>query len=260
MKGSLLPAGRAPARRESPEAGFTLVEVLVGALVLGIFISFVYGTVVSAFRVRKAVQSSTSAMASGTRAMDILARDVENAFWLPMEEFDAFSGEDEGSGRSRLDFLTTTDSRRQEEVNRRLLRSDVTEVGYRLREGEKGLTLFRREQFGVDKEPLAGGDYYKVLGGVQEFLVEYFERDPSGEGVVEDDEARPDWSAKEKKKLPRAARITLVLEGLSSDPDLSGETTTFRFERWVVFPGADDQEPEEKDPGGNNPGTNDPGR
>ena len=39
-----------PAPRAS--RGFTLVEVLVGALVLGIFVSFVYGAVVSAFQVR----------------------------------------------------------------------------------------------------------------------------------------------------------------------------------------------------------------
>ncbi len=245
-------------RRPSPrQAGFTLIEVLVGALVLGIFISFVYGAVVSAFRVRSVVQSTTKALASGTMAVEIVARDLENAFWRPLEEFDAFRAEDEGGDRARLDFLTTTDSRLQLEIDKRLVRSDVTEVGYRTRQGDSGLVLYRREQFGVDDHPLEGGGWFKVAGGVREFRIDWYEKDPSEGDADQDREALKSWSAKEKKKLPRAARITLVLEGPSTDPENSESLVEYPFTRWVVLPGADDAEPKPQAPpagGGPPPG------
>lgn len=234
-------------RARRAEAGFTLVEVLVGALVLGIFVSFVYGVVVSGFRVRKAVQSSTSALADGTLAVDLVARDLECAFWRPVVEFDAFKAEEEGEGRSSVRFLTTTDSRREETIDDRTLRSDVTEVGYRTKSGESGMILYRREQFGVDDDPLDGGDYFKVVAGVKEFRLDWFEKDPTAEGsTTEDEEGLPTWDAKERKdgrRIPRAARITLVMEGKSSDATHADETVEYRFVRWAVLPGADDVEP-----------------
>jgi prepilin-type N-terminal cleavage/methylation domain-containing protein len=247
------------ARPAARERGFTLVEVVVGALVLGIFVSFVYGAVVSAFRVRNVVQSTTSAMSRGTMAIEILARDIESAFSRPIEENEYFKAEEDG-GRAVLDFLTTTDSRRQEEFDRRLLRSDVTEVGYRIRQGESGYTLYRREQFGVDDRPLEGGDYYKVIDGVKEFTIDWFEKDPSEEGGDEDRDAVTEWDSKEKKKLPRAGKIVLILDGKSSDPEKAEETVEFRFTRWVVLPGSHDKEPKaEAPPGGSPPGGNPPG-
>jgi len=240
--------------RGSP--GFTLIEVLIGALILAVFVTFVYGAVVSAFQVRAVVQSTTSALARGTMAVEIVARDLEGAFVKPIEEGDAFKAEDD-AGRTVLNFVTTTDSRRQEEFDRRLLRSDVTEVGYRCRQGEGGLVLYRREQFGVDDRPLEGGDYYKVADAVKEFTIEWFEKDPSDEGGDEDKDAEKSWDAKEKKKLPRSGKITLVLEGRSTDPERSEELVEYSFTRWVVLPGADDkepkaQQPQQPGPGGNN--------
>ena len=248
---------RAPAPRR--QAGFTLVEVVVGALVLGIFISFVYGAVVSAFRVRNVVQSTTSAMAKGTMAIEIIARDIEAAFSRVIEDGDVFKAEMDGD-RAVLNFIATTDSRRQEEFDRRLLRSDVTEVGYRLRQGENGYTLYRREEFGVDDRPLEGGDYFKVLDGVKELEMKWFEKDPSENEGDEDRDALDSWDAKEKKKLPRCGKITLVIEGQSSDPSRADEVVEYRFTRWVVLPGADDKEPKAEQPPANNPpGNNPPG-
>ena len=230
-------ASAGPSRREG---GFTLIEILVGALVLGIFISFVYGAVVSAFRVRSVVQSTTTALANGTMVVEIVARDLENAFWRPASDFDAFKGEDEGGDRARVDFLTTTDSRTQQEIEKRMLRSDVTEVGYRTRQGDAGLVLFRREQFGVDEKPLEGGDWFKVIGGVREFKVEWYAEDPSKDGGDESQAALKEWNTADKKALPRAAKITLVLEAPSTDPEKADTTREFPFTRWVVLPGADD--------------------
>ncbi|MCK6481102.1 MAG: prepilin-type N-terminal cleavage/methylation domain-containing protein [Planctomycetaceae bacterium] len=240
-------------RRPSPR-GFTLIEVLVGALVLGIFISFVYGAVVSAFNVRGVVQATTSAMTGGTVAVEVVARDLENAFLVPLKGADAFKAVDEGGDRSRIDFLTTLDSRGQQEIARRMLRSDVTETGYRLRQGDRGWTLFRREQFGVDDKPLEGGDYYKVLAGVKEFRLDFFEKDPSEEGGDEEKDALREWDAKEKRKLPRSVKITLAIEGFSTDPARSDELVEYRFTRWVVLPGAFDTEKEKEAAGGNPPG------
>jgi len=249
----------ARARPSARVQGFTLVEVVVGALVLGVFVSFVYGAVVSAFRVRNVIQSTTSAMARGTMAVEIVARDLEAAFYRPVEDNEFFKAEEDG-GRAILNFITTTDSRRQEEFDKRLLRSDVTEVGYKLRQSGDSFTLYRREQFGVDDKPLEGGDYFKVVEAVKEFEIEWFEKDPSEEGGDEDRDAAKTWDSKEKKKLPRCGKITLVIEGRSSDPEKAEETVDYRFTRWVVLPGADDKDPKtDAPPGGNPPGGNPPG-
>ncbi len=262
------PVDRRPA---SAERGFTLVEVLVGALVLGIFLSFIYGVVISAFRVRDVVQSSTSALAQGSLAMDLIARDLEGAFWRPIQDFDCFRAEEEGSRGTKVDFLTTTDSRSQEEIDERLLRSDIAEVGYRTRALKDGMALYRREQFGVDDKPLEGGDFYKVLAGVKEFRIDWFEKDPTEDDPSDEPEGEIAWDLKEKKRLPRAGRILLVIEGQSSDPNRVGERQEFRFTRWVVLPGADDKEapaatadgggaqPDGGDAGGGNPGGGNPG-
>lgn len=242
------PALPRPDRRTA--RGFTLVEVLVGALVLGIFISFVYGAALSAFQVREVVQSTTAAITTGSVAVDIVARDLECALLRPFEGGDAFKAEDEGADRARLDFVTTTDSRGQEEFHKVLLRSDVTEVGYRTRTGDDGLVLYRREQFGVDDKPLEGGDWFKVADGVKTFRIEWFEKDPSEDQAAGPVEGLAEWDAKGKHRLPRAAKITLVLEGQSSDPAKADTKSEFRFTRWVVLPGADDTLPEPPQPGG----------
>jgi prepilin-type N-terminal cleavage/methylation domain-containing protein len=243
-----------PVRRPgSDERGFTLVEVLVGALVLGIFISFIYGVVISAFRVRGVIESSTSALASGTMAVDLVARDLENAVILPFKDFDAFKAEDEGNS-TRLTFVTSMDSRRQEEVEGDLLRTDMAETGFAVRQGDDGLILYRRETFGIDDKPLDGGDWYKVVEGVREFRIQWYADDPSEENGDEENDALDEWNAKEEKKLPRSAKITLILEGNSTNPDAAGQMLEYTFVRWVVLPGADDALPENAEGGGNNPG------
>jgi len=235
------------------------VEVLVGALFLGIFISFVYGAVVSAFNVRNVVQSTTSAMAGGTVAIELVARDLENALIAPIEGFDAFKAEDEGGDRTRIDFVTTVDSRGQEEVERKMVRSDVTETGYRLRQGEGGaFVLYRREQFGVDDKPLEGGDYHKVIDGVRRFSMEFHAEDPSardasGAPPTTEEEGVKTWDAKEEKRLPRSVRITLVIEGRSTNPSRAEEMVEFRCTRSMVLPGSDDRVPA-KEEGNGNPG------
>lgn len=246
----------------SGERGFTLVEVLVGAMLLGIFISFIYGVVVSAFQVRRVIQTSTSALAQGTLAVELVARDLQGAMWRPMKDFDAFKAEEDGTDRSRIDFVTSTNSRREEEIDTRVLRSDISEVGYRTRETDNGLGLYRREQFAVDSKPLEGGDYYRIVSGVTEFRLEWYEEDPSKGGGDEEEQALDAWDAKEKKKLPRACRITLVLEGNSTDPARPDELTTFKFTRWVVLPGYGDIDPPDPNAGNNggeNNGGNNPG-
>ncbi len=233
-----------PARRAA-EAGFTLIEVLVGALVLGIFVAFVYGVVVSGFQVRDVIQRTTSALASGSVAVDLVARDLEAAFWRPVDELEAFRATHDDATGSRVDFLTTTDSRRQDEIDHRLLRSDVTEVGYRVRDG----ILYRREDFAVDEKPLDGGDWFKVVAEVIEFRIDWFEKDPSSEGKDEEAETLQAWDSKEKKRLPRSAKIVLVLRGKSTEPDRPEDMVDYEFVRWVILPGADDREPQAPAPG-----------
>jgi len=145
-----------------------------------------------------------------------------------------------GTDTTELDFATVVTSRSRVEIDGEFHSSAVCEVGYRMRRSERydGLyALYRREDFGVDSEPFEGGKFYKLADRVVEFRIDFFEEDP---GKPEGDEALGimDWDAKEKKGLPYAARITLVIQPPVERDDRGDpveEVSDIAFIRYVPF-------------------------
>jgi len=80
-------------------------------------------------------------------------------------------------------------------------------------------------------------------------MVEFFEKpeeDTSTTSSASDEEGEEEWDSAEKKALPYACRITLIL---GAPPELADnpeeDETRHKFVRWVMFPTAYDDQPKQ---------------
>ena len=205
-------------------AGLTLLEVLVATALLGVFFVSVYSMVAATVKIRNQIQDEATPYAVGPVVIDRIVEDLRAATVEPYKDGDAFHAEVEtinGEAATKVDFVTCSPSRARVKVGRELVKAHLNEVGYRLRRSEtaSGLgALYRREDLGVDEEPLAGGAYYKLADRVKEFRIDWFAED-AGDPTTEDAKGEEEWDAKKEKKLPFACRITLKLLGESAVDD-----------------------------------------
>jgi prepilin-type N-terminal cleavage/methylation domain-containing protein len=200
------------------ERGLTLLEVLVASALLAVFFASVYSIVASTLQIRAMIEQDATPYAVGPVVMDRLTDDLRGAVLEPYKDYDAFHAETEtmgGEACTKLDFVTAVPSRARVKVSRELVKARINEAGYRLRRSETATGLFalyRREDLGVDEEPLAGGLYYKLADRVKVFRIDWFAEDP-GDPSTDDAKGEDAWEAKKEKKLPYACRITLTLVG-----------------------------------------------
>ncbi len=236
-----------PFRRDS-ERGLTVLEVLLASTLLLMFLGALFGLVWSTATFRDRLERQVRTFEVGPPVLDIVAADLAHALTHSFKESDSFEAVEEsvgGTDTTELDFATVVTSRSRVEIDNDYLTSAVCEVGYRMRRSERydGLfALYRREDFGVDDEPFEGGKFYKLADRVVEFRIDFFEEDP---GDPEGDEALGvmDWDAKEKKGLPYAARITLVIQPpVETDDrgDAIEDVQDITFIRYVAFAGRHD--------------------
>ena len=198
--------------------GLTLLEVLVASALLAVFFASVYGLVSATLETRTAIEESALPYAVGPVVIEMVTRDLETALVEPYKDLDAFHAEAEsvnGEATTKVDFVTTVRSRTRVKVGDDLVKASINEVGYRCRRSEvaQGLmALYRREDLGVDEEPLAGGRYYKLADRVKSFRIDWF-KDGKGDPTTDDAKGEEEWDAKKEKKLPWGCRVTLVLVG-----------------------------------------------
>jgi len=202
---------RGPARRL--RAAFTLVEVLVALLVVGgIMLALVQ--LLEATRIsRDTIHNIQETQLAGPAIMDLIERDVRAlvVYDRPPDELLRVKNRVLlGHDADRIDFVASTDSVVLTEVDKRLVRSDVNEVGYVLRinpRDDEFLEMYRREDFGVDDEPFEGGAYTFLHDHVKHLDIQVYEED----GV----DAKPldDWGTDEEHTgLPLRVELRLTLE------------------------------------------------
>ena len=208
------PRSTDPARARS--LGFTLMEVLLAVMIVGLMLASVTQILTSARHTRDTIHNMQEVQLAGPAIMDLLERDLRGIFTtnqprdLHLRVMNrVLLGEDADS----LDFVTTTDSLEWNYDQERPLRADYNEVGYRLRTrpgDDRFLELYRREGFGVDEEPLSGGAYSFLHDRVKAFNVEVYAEDGPDEEPLE--EWGMDPTDPETQGLPAALHITLTLE------------------------------------------------
>jgi len=194
---------RAPRR----EGGFTLVELMLSVVLVAIMMSIIYGVVVSTIQAAERIEEITTGTEVGPAIVNQIRSDLEAAI-VPDKEKDWFFGIDRkgaAGDRDRVDFLASVTAFGAEDSQSEPRFHTINEVGYAVidsqtRPGE--MSLYRREDFWIDAEPLKGGRLTELYDRVTHFDVQY--RD--GENWV------GEWSSKKKEgKLPEAIKVNLRL-------------------------------------------------
>lgn len=214
--------GRTPAPLRRPQAaaaldraGFTLIEVLLTLFIMsGILLSITQ--ILRAARIsRDTIHNIQETQLAGPAILDMLERDLRSLVVYNRTRAQHLRVLDRvmhGLDGDSIDFVTTTDSLVPRFMDRRSLRSDLNEVGYRLRPSptyDDFLELYRREDMGIDEDPFEGGEFSFLHDRVKGFDIRVFTEDgPDAEPVDE-------WNGKrtlEQVGVPARLEITLTLE------------------------------------------------
>lgn len=245
------------ARPSRPEGGFTIMEITVGIVLLGLLLSGIYTVAIGTLKAKMKIDQLAAVNTAGPKILELVEMDLRGAYMHNVKDSKGLKAQRQSIGGTEvtlLDLITTTNSRLAEEVDDRMVRSDVTEIGYRLRRSDDlpgMLELYRREEFFFDDDPLKGGRYYLVYDRVRSFVIDFYAPpEDSTTSSIAKEEGVEQWDSEEEKVLPMAAKITLELgppEEMTSD--LENDERSYRFVRWVLFPTAYDAKPEEQDSG-----------
>lgn len=200
--------------RSAGRAGFTLVEVLLVLMIMAGLLVAIAQVLTAARTSRDTIHNVRETQLAGPAILDLVERDLRSAFVLQMDPERTFRVIDRviaGLDADRLDFVTSRNSLVLTAGDSRFLRADVNEVGYCLRinpQDNDFLELYRREDFGVDDEPLEGGRYTFLHDRVVGFDIRLFEEDGP------DTEELDSWGtqADELSGLPVRIEIDLSLE------------------------------------------------
>lgn len=264
--------------------GFTLLEILVATALFALLMGVYYTTFTDVLVLEEYARNQRSFATVGPAVLDLIEDDVLSMHTHPVElGAYPFRGEDdalESEAADRLSFVAQRASIAQEEFFGRdsWTRSPINEVGYRLGRGNMTLgnvrRLYRRESYYVDESPLAGGDYYEVYDRIVSFDITYAgyraeeetreNTETLGERQLDRFES---WDSEERKALPSAIIVTLVIEppqltqGVADEEDRVEGTDRRTYVRIIPLIQADDVAPPENPQGGPggpqpNPGTN----
>ncbi|KAA0209826.1 prepilin-type N-terminal cleavage/methylation domain-containing protein [bacterium] len=217
--------------------GFTLLELVLTMVITGTLLASLTVIVISTVDVKVRLESETRARKLGPAILEIISRDLRNA-WATGPDKSENKGEevkiegqffkgahngDNDSGADEVWFVTTVDSYMRYEG----LRADLCEVGYYVRKNPEGglSSLYRREDFSIDKRPDEGGLGVRLSDRVVSFRIRYYDRpkndeDPKAyEEVVRKDGKfqEDDWDIEKHQRLPYAVRIELVLDVTPAD-------------------------------------------
>ena len=228
--------------------GFTLVEVMLVAMIMGMMFVSVTKLMQAARKTRDTIHNFQETQLAGPAVLEMITRDLAGILTLNRERVRWLEIEDEienGQDADQINFVTTTDSLVAlpgQDPEEPPIRADVNEVGYVLRanpDNDEFLEIWRREDFGVDDEPLKGGQYTFLSNQVKAFNIEVFKEDGPDEDPIES--WGPDSADPEAVGLPAFIRMTLTIELRPridrESLDFSGnDRRTIDYVRIVRFP------------------------
>ncbi len=227
----------------SRQRGFSLIELIVVSAILITVFSALFGFIGGTLRRLGEVTTLVKQGREGPAIINLIESDLSNAY-IDTRMKDLFEAEkDEGT---ELRFVTSRNSIRF--LNG--AQADLTEVGYALKGNDLPgsvplYTLYRREDYLLDEEPLEGGEWIPVADNVVEFQC-YFYALPEEEERGRDFEFSEltlgsseieeldSWD-KEDYYLPFAVKITLRLDIREEDQRLREDTEEEGIQAYTSF-------------------------
>jgi|GEM_PF-1345708 len=209
-------------RVQSPRVqGFTLLEVLVAILMVGMVMTATYSVLFTTMSARDLIEKNNLESKIGPSILNLIERDVMGVWSWNIHKNDVFLGEMRVVSGERADFfhfITCTNSSFTITEGDQQSRSDLTEVSYMLRQNPRNpdlLELFRRQDYHVDDKIAEGGLFELIYARIRSFQITYYA------DLYESAEKLHEWDATKRGRLPAAMEIDLVLE---IDPTLAGYT------------------------------------
>jgi len=161
-------------RHQKFYSGFTLMEILIAVVILGLIMATILGTFTGIIRSSRMAEKRAELYQTGRAVMDLLSTDIRGLFKQPGDEKEYFfMGINEtidDQAMSGMDFITTNSL-----VIERQKNPFLSEVGYRMKKntGEELYTLWRRTQSppGIPYE--GGGKEVPVCRIIEKFRLEF---------------------------------------------------------------------------------------
>lgn len=201
--------------------GFTLIELMVSIVLLGIVLTLVYSSFFQLSAGARSVERQLEARQEVRLLVKMLADDLRAVQWLKqyvagnearrtgiVGDIDFVEGRD----FSRVDFHAAGPARFHRDVPPEA-DPGLHEIGYRVRlnENRDKLELVRREDFYLDDDITEGGVEVPIAENIEVFRVEYLPAATSSTGPEPPWEER--WnvslSAAGEARLPAAIRVTI---------------------------------------------------
>lgn len=205
-------------RSARPNAGFTLIEILVALLLTGLVMTSVFGVLHDAMTARDHIHNVSQLQRTGPMILDLIESDLRSMAPFNVGERRVFNGRKNsinGADADVFDFVAnrvaTTDVLLNDGVlaAERALRAPLCEIGYRLKRNERNnkfIELWRREEQLLQDDPFSGGVYTRVYDKVTNFRVTYFS-EPGSQARAEDH-----WNSEEAGTMPHRIKIEFELE------------------------------------------------
>ena len=172
-------------RRTGQRSGFTLVEVMVTLLIVGIIMVSVAEILRGARYTRDSIHNIQEKELAGPLILQTIENDLRSLIIYdrdPRFSIRISNRISAGFDADSIDFVSSSDSLLpyRENSGQAFRRADVNEVGYCLRpnpDSDDFLEIYRREDFGVDTDPFEGGRYALLHDRVKGFDVRIYDED-----------------------------------------------------------------------------------
>jgi len=170
--------------------GFTLIEVLIAVAILSIVLVAIYSTFLLSHRAIEGMDESMLKLQESRRAIDILRRELDAAFYREKEENTFLKIEDRdiyGKQAAKLTFTTFS-----------TLRPGLSRISYYIEEKDGRLNLFKKIGSPYSTEEIEGVD---IIEDLEAFTVE----------AMYNDKWVKTWDTEIIKDKPNEIRIGLTI-------------------------------------------------
>jgi type II secretion system protein J len=185
------------------EGGFTLIEILVAVLILGIIYSFIFGVLSTSISTSRDAMKKMEVERVGRYFISRITTDISCATLLPISRSGGMIGKHftvNGKSRDELHLTAFTQSFFT-------VRPPIgqAEIGYFFKTNTEGKdSLMRRESDVIEKPVDLGGEAYPISDMVEELSIKY-----QGKGQAQWVET---WDTETQSVFPTAISIELRLD------------------------------------------------